>query len=102
MTAPQLGWLGVWLFVGASAVIALELALAGFWGLRLARRGRALTAALQQERAVVQADVERLRAAMAEMRRLWAPYRRVLRYLRHPLVLALLGFYQRRSFARRI
>ncbi len=33
-------------------------------------------------------------------RRLWRPYRRALRWLRHPLVLALLGSYRRRMAAR--
>jgi len=102
VTAEQLGWLGVWLFVGSSVVILLELAVAGIWSVRLARRGRALAVALEQERGVIQADMARLRAAMEETRLLWAPYGRVLRYLQHPLVLALFGFYRRRWFARRI
>jgi hypothetical protein len=102
VTAPQAGWIGIWVLVGSSVVIVLELALAGFWSARLARRGRALAVALEQERGVIQADVARLRAAMEETRLLWAPYTRVLRYLRHPLVIALLGYYRRRWFARRI
>ncbi len=96
MSAPQLGWLGVWLFVGSSVVILIELALAGLWSMRLARRGRALAAALEAERGLVQADVERLRATIEETKVLWRPYGRVLRWLRHPLVVALIGYYRRR------
>ncbi len=96
MSASQLGWLAVWLFAGSSAVIVIELAVAGLWSMRLARRGRALALTLQAERGLLQADLERLRAAIEEMRVLWQPYRRVLRWLRHPLVVALIGYYRRR------
>ena len=96
MSASQLGWAAVWLFVGSSVVIVIELAVAGLWSMRLARRGRALAVALQAERGFVQADLERLRASLEETRLLWQPYRRVLRWLRHPLVVALIGYYRRR------
>lgn len=95
------GWLGVWVFVGASAVVVVELAVAGVWSMRLARRGRALSVALQQQRGLLQADVARLQAAMAETRLLWRPYGRALRWLRHPLVAALLASYGRRLSKRR-
>lgn len=91
-----LGWVGVWVFAGSSVVVVIELALAGLWTMRLAKRGRALAVALQQERGLLQADVERLQAAMQETRLLWQPYGRVLRWLRHPLVVALIGHYRRR------
>ncbi len=96
MSASQLGWLAVWLFVGSSVVILVELAVAGAWSMRLARRARALSLALQAERGLVQADMERLRATIEEMKVLWQPYGRVLRWLRHPLVVALIGYYRRR------
>lgn len=96
MTVEQLGWLGVWLFVGSSALVVLELAVAGVWSAQLARRGRALTVVLQRERGVVQADLAQLQAALEELRRLWQPYRRALRWLRHPLVAALIASYWRR------
>lgn len=96
MTATQAGWLGVWLFVGSSAVIVLELAVAGVWSARLARRGRALAVVLQRERGFVQEDLARLQAAIEETRLLWRPYARVLRWLRHPLVAALIASYWRR------
>ena len=95
MTADSAGWIAVWVFVVSSGVIAVELAVGGLWGLRLARNGRAVAAALQSERALVEADMARLRAAMDETRELWRPYRRVLHWLRHPLIVALIGYYRR-------
>jgi hypothetical protein len=96
----QIGWYGVWLLVGSAVVIVLEAALMGIWGLRLSRRARALTRVVEGERTLIQADVARLRAALEEMRTLWRPYARVLRWLRHPLVIALIGSYRRRWAAR--
>ena len=90
------GWIGVWLLVASSVAIVLEGAVVGLWTLRLARRGRVLAAWLAQEQGLIQADVERLEVALAEMQRLWRPYARVLRWLRHPLVVALIGSYRRR------
>jgi len=95
-----LGWYGVWLLVGSVAVILIEAALMGFWSVRLGRRSRALTALLEGERGLIQADVARLRAALEETRMLSRPYARVLRWLRHPLVVALIGSYRRRWAAR--
>ena len=100
MTASQAGWIGVWLFVGSSALIVVELGIAGVWSAQLARRGRALAVILERERGVVEEDLARLRAAMEETRRLWRPYARALRWLRHPLVAALVASYWRRWSAR--
>jgi len=44
--------------------------------------------------------VERLKRAIEETKALWRPYRRYLRWVRHPLVIALLGSYRRRMVAR--
>ena len=96
LTATQLGWPAVWVFIGSSVVILVELAVAGVWSARLARRGRAVALAVQEQRGLVEADLERLRAAIEETRVLWRPYARVLRWLRHPLVVALIGYYRRR------
>jgi hypothetical protein len=101
MTATQLGWLGFWLFVGSSIVIVVELAVAAVWSARLARRGQALAVALQAQRALIDSDLARLRVSMDETRVLWRPYRRILRILRHPLVVALIGSYRRRWFSSR-
>lgn len=95
-----LGWFGVWLLVGAGVLVLLEGVVMAAWSLRLVRRGRALATRLEHETGLIQADVERLRAALEETRRLWRPYARVLRWVRHPLVVALIGSYRRRWAAR--
>jgi hypothetical protein len=97
----ELGWVGVWLLVIGVAAILLEGAAAMLWGLRMARRGRELNVRLASEQAQLRADVERLRAALAETQALWQPYRRLLRMLRHPLAIALMQSYARRRAASR-
>ena len=87
---------GPWLLVLGVAVILVEGMVASVWSVRLARQGQALAAMLERERGVVRADVARLRATLEETRRLWAPWRRALRWLRHPLVAALLASFWRR------
>jgi hypothetical protein len=94
------GWLGVWLFAGAAAVIVVEVAVMGVWSGRLAKRAQRLAVRLQSERALLHADVERMRLLMQETQRLWQPYGRLLHWLRHPLVAALLASMQRRLAAR--
>ena len=88
--------IGVWLLVVSAAAIVVEGVLAAVWGISFARRSLALSERLQSERAAIEADIARLQAAMEETRRLWRPYGRVLRWVRHPLVIALLESYARR------
>ncbi len=95
------GSIGIWLLVLSAVVIVLEGAIAGVWTARIARRSRMLNERLASERAAVQADVERLRLALAETRELWRPYATILRWLQHPLVMALLQSYARRRTAAR-
>jgi hypothetical protein len=90
------GWFGVWLLVGAAVVIVIEGAVMGWWSFRLGRRARAVAAMVQAQQGLVQADLERLRLLTEETRVLWRPYARLLRWLRHPLVVALIGSYRRR------
>lgn len=96
------GWLGVWLLVGCSVVIVIELAVMGVMGMRLGRRARTLAVAVQAQRTLVEEDVARLRAAMEETRILWRPFARAIRWLRHPLVVALIGSYRRRWAGRTV
>ena len=96
-----LGWIGVWLFVGAIVLILAEGVVAVVWGLAVARRMRALADGLQRERGAIEADAQRLLAAIEETKRLWQPYGRVLRWLRHPLTIALVGSIARRRAAGR-
>jgi hypothetical protein len=88
---------GPWLLVLGAGAILVEGTIAAVWSVRLARQGRVLAAMLERERGHVQDDVSRLRATLEETRRLWEPWRRALRWLRHPLVAALLASLWRRA-----
>ena len=95
-----LGWVGIGLLVVAGLVIVVEAIVAAWWGMAMARHALTLSQRLQAERALLESDLERLRLALEETRRLWRPYRFVLRWLQHPLVIALLGSYRRRRLLR--
>jgi hypothetical protein len=90
------GWIGVWLLVAGVVAIVVEGAVAAIWSVSMVKRSRALSEQLLVERGLIEADMARLRAAIEETRRLWGPYRRILRWVRHPLVIALLESYGRR------
>jgi hypothetical protein len=96
----QLGWIGVWLLVAAGLAILVEAILMAVWGTAMSRRARVLAQQLEAERGLIEADLRRLRLAIEETERLWRPYRRALRWLRHPLVIALVASYRRRAAAR--
>jgi len=100
LSVTDLGQVGVWLLTASAAVIVIEVAVAGVWAGRLARRARTVALQVQGEQALLQADVEKLRALIEETRRLWQPYERALRWLRHPLVAALLLSLRRRWVGR--
>jgi hypothetical protein len=95
-----LGWVGIGLLVAAGLAIVVEAALAAFWGMAVARRALKLNEFLNNERAMLESDLEKLRLAMEETRRLWRPYRTILRWLGHPLTIALWRSYARRGFVR--
>ena len=95
----DLGLIGVWLLVIGAVAVVVEGALAGLWSFRLARRAQELRGRLVEEQERLQADVERLRLAIAETETLWQPYARLLRWLRHPIVIALIQSYARRRAA---
>jgi hypothetical protein len=96
----QLGLIGVWLLVAAGLAILLELTLMAVWSLAIGKRARLLSEVLESERVLIESDIQRLRLAMEETERLWRPYRKALRWLRHPLVVALLQSYRKRATAR--
>ena len=100
MTPTTLSAIGIWLLVAAALAIVVELVLMAVWGLAMGRRMQALSQGLSSRRAEIQADVDKLKRAIEETRALWQPYRRALRWLRHPLVLALVGSYRRRMAMR--
>ena len=92
----DLGWIGIWLLVGSVTAIVVELGVMGLWSLRVARKSRALAERLRDEQSRLQADVARLQASLAMTQELWQPYRRLLRWLRHPIVAAVIQSYARR------
>ena len=95
-----LGWVGVGLLVAAGVAIVVESVVAAWWGMAVAKRALTLSQRLETERRMVEADLEKLRLALEETKRLWRPYRMILRWVRHPLVIALLGSYRRRWLLR--
>jgi hypothetical protein len=99
--STDLGWIGIWLLVVGFAAVVIELALMGIWTARLAGRSRTLSERLLAQQALLRADVDRLQASIAQTRALWQPYRRVLRWLRHPIAIALVQSFARRRAAAR-
>ena len=95
------GLIGIALLVIGVVAIAVEGALAAVWTLRLSRRARALSERLADEQSRLQSDLSRLRLALAQTEALWQPYGRLLRWLRHPIAIALLQSYARRRAAAR-
>jgi hypothetical protein len=95
-----LGWIGVGLLVAAGLAIVVEAVLAAIWGTAVARRAVKLSERLNSERGLLQSDLDTLRLALEETERLWRPYRTILRWVNHPLLIALLGSYRRRRLAR--
>ena len=90
------GWIGVVLLIAGSAAILLEAVVAGLWVRRISVRSRLMAHAMQTERGLIQADVMRLQRALDETALLWQPYGRALRWLRHPLIVALIESFIRR------
>jgi hypothetical protein len=98
---PDWAWLGIGLLVVAVVAIIVEAALAGIWTARIARSSTVLSERLAAEQARVEADVKRLQAALAEMAILWQPYGRLLRWVQHPLAIAVFQSFVRRRAAGR-
>jgi hypothetical protein len=97
----ELGWLGVWLLVLGVVLIIVEGALAGIWSARLSKCAQTLNGQLAIERGLLESDLRKLRMMLEETQMLWQPYRRLLRWLRHPLVIALMQSYAKRRLAAR-
>jgi hypothetical protein len=95
-----LGWVGVGLLVAAGLAIVVEAVLVAIWGIAVARRAAMLSARLNSERGLLQSDLETLRVALEETERLWRPYGTILRWVNHPVLIALLGSYRRRRLVR--
>ena len=94
------GWAGVGLLVVAGLAFVIEGVVAALWGMAVAKRALTLNERLETERRLMESDLEKLRLALEETQRLWRPYRTILRWLGHPLTIALLGSYRRRRLLR--
>lgn len=94
------GTAGLWLLLIAGVALVLEvLALVpSVWSLQ--RRALALRAALEWERELTQVEIDRLLSLRAETERLLVPYRRLVRFLSHPLLLAVFASWRRRRARR--
>ena len=77
-------------------VIVVELLIAVPLVIRLRRRVAQLSGLVALDAGVAESELLRLQLALADSRRLLLPYRRLLKYLRHPLVIALLASLRRR------
>ena len=97
----DLGWIGVWLLVVSVAAILLEGLVAGLLSLRISRRALVLRGRLVSEQSELRAAIARLNESLAEMQVLWQPYRHLLRWLQHPLTIALMQSFARRRVAAR-
>ena len=93
--------IGIAMLIAGVVAIIIEGAVAALWSLRVSRRARVLSERLASEQGKLQADVERLRQAMAETEALWQPYARLIRWLRHPITIALIQSCARRRQAAR-
>jgi hypothetical protein len=95
-----LGWVGIGLLAAAGLAIVVEAVVAALWGMAMAKRALTLQERLATERGLLESDLVRLRLAIEETQRLWKPYRLILRWLGHPLTLALFASYRRRRALR--
>jgi hypothetical protein len=96
-----LAWVGVSLLIVCVLVIGIEGAVAAIWTWRLTKRARLLQERLATERVLLKSELDQLQAELAATALLWTPYRQALRWIRHPLAIALLQSYgRRRSGAR--
>ena len=91
------GLIGIYLLIVAAVAILIECGLAAWWSVRIARHSQTLNERLLSERANLEADLARLQMTLDEMRVLWQPYSRLLRWVQHPLAIAVI-----QSFVRRV
>jgi hypothetical protein len=97
----DLAWVGVDLLIVCVVMIGVEAALLGTWTWELAKRGRLLSERVATEQVLLKTDVDRLMAQLEVTAALWRPYGRALRWIRHPLAIALLESFARRRAAAR-
>jgi hypothetical protein len=96
-----IGWLGVEMAVVGAVVIVIELLLLLPRFLRLTKHIDELTLTYTENLRLTRDELRILSQAASETRTLLRPYRRIQRWLRHPLTLALFASYRRRHGLRR-
>ena len=96
-----MGWAGVGMAVAGLLLIVVELLLVLPGALRLTKRLRQLNLLLDDNRRLTQDELQLLQQATDETKSLLRPYRRLRRWLAHPLTIALFVSYRRRAAARR-
>ena len=100
MTEATIGWVGIGLLIAAGLAIVVEGVLLALWASSMAKRTQAIVDNLNTQRGLIEADLEKLRLAIEETQRLWRPFRTILRWLGHPLTIALWQSYRRRGIVR--
>jgi len=96
----DLAWLGVSLLIVCVVMIGVEGVMLGSWTWDLAKRARLLSERMAPEQVLLKTDVDQLVAQLEVMAVLWQPYRRLLRWVSHPLAIALFQSFARRWAAR--
>lgn len=97
----DLAWLGVCLLIVSVVMIGVEAVLLASWTSQLAKGAKLLSERMATEQVLLETDVNRLMAQLEVAVVLSQPYRRLLRWVNHPLAIALLqSFVRRRAAAR--
>jgi hypothetical protein len=94
-------WVGVGMAVTGFVLVIFELVLALPRLLRLTKRLKELNLLLEDNLRLTQDELQILHQARSETRLLLGPFRKLGRWLGHPVTLALLASYRRRLATRR-
>ena len=90
------GEAGLWMLVLGAIAMVIEFVVLGLRGFLLTKRLRKLNLRVEGELRNVDEELASLRNAASETSRLLQPYRRIRRWIRHPLALALYQSYRTR------
>ena len=91
------GWLGIDMLAAGLIAVAVEVLMLLPRLVRLNRRITDLNLLYQESLRLAHDDLQGLSRATAEMQELLRPYRRLQRWLAHPISVALYASYRRRS-----
>ena len=88
--------IGIAMVVIGLIAILIEVGLIVPRAIRLNRLLSVLIEAIDEARLAIESDLAQISASGRETHLLWKPYRRILRWLSHPLTVALFASYRRR------